>query len=140
VSGRIRHNIRYHTSTANAQGAVCLGVYRTRGGNPTHTICFDYEGLTKPQQNDDIDPDIRRCPPLRNDDFEDPTACKGKVTGEADIRYGLTGVQLTYKPKAIGNPDAFYFAAKTRAFVEQGPPPGQFCCSDATGRAKLNLK
>jgi hypothetical protein len=140
-SDKIRQQIRYHGSTANAQGMVCLGIYKSRTANtPTRTACFDYEGLSKPETNDTLDPDFRKCPPLRNDDFEEPTACKGKSTGEADIRYGRTGVILTYRPKAIGSPDSFYFGVKSRAFVEQGPPPGQFCCTDTTGRKKLALK
>jgi hypothetical protein len=140
-SDKIRQQIRYHGSTANAQGTVCVGIYKRKTtSNPTHTACFDYEGLSKPETNDTLDPDFRRCPPLKNDDFDEPTACKGKSTGEADIHYGLTGVILTYRPKAIGSPDAFYFAVKSRAFVEQGPPPGQFCCTDTTARKKLELK
>ena len=141
VSDKISHQVRFYGSSANRLGTVCLGIYKNKTtANPRYTICTEYEGLTKPQQNDDQDPNVVRCPPLRNDDFDSPSVCKGANKGEADIKYGLTGFKVTLKPSQVGSPDEYYFAAKSRTFSEAlPPPPGAFCCTDATGRKKLAL-
>ena len=140
-SGRIQHEVRFYTTTAEAHGTACIAFYRRRGARrPSHTLCFEYDGLLKPQDNNDAEPPIRKCGRFIEEDFNSRSVCDGRVTGDAGINYSATRVKVRFSPRALGRPRAYYFAVKTVSRAETGPPSDKACCDDATTRRRFRLR
>jgi hypothetical protein len=142
-SGGIKAKIRFSGPTSEAEGTVCLRLWKSRRARtPYRTTCARYEGLTEPSLNDDRDPGIVKCPPLRKDDLGRRTICRGERTGKADVTYDTSSLAFVFKRAAAGKRRSkLYFSARSTGFFEHGAQPqNQACCPDETKRRGLRLR
>jgi hypothetical protein len=142
-SGKIKAKIRFSEPTSEGDGTVCLRLWKSKTARtPYRTTCARYEGLTEPSLNDDRDPDVVKCPPLRKDDLGRRTICAGETTGKADVTYDATSLAFVFKRTALGKRRTkLYFSARSTGFLEHGAqPPNQACCRDDTKRGVLRLR
>jgi hypothetical protein len=142
-SGRIKAKVRFAGTTSDADGTVCLRIWRSRRAQrPLRTVCPQYKGLTDPSLRDDVDVSVVRCPPLREDELERLTICAGEVTGRADVTYDDRSLTVVFRKAAVGRKrKRIYFSAfSTSYFGGDTTSPGNPCCPDDTARRRLKLK